>query len=343
MRRISGREVWWTVLFLGLVTALGFMAGHGRRNVTSAPDAASLPLKNSDSAPQADPPAHVEVRKAPKAVPADLTSLNGKEFVDALPSLETLARSGNLDAARVLYQRLRSCVGFDDTSDEVMRSHENADYQRQIAISRQIHSDHPDRPVNPIFSERSLEQAHESRVKAAVNQSDLCKGLTPQQIEKYLDWAQFALERHDRQTILEAALPGNIGAKGVERVRNAERLIEIAQIERDDLNNLIAGGDLAALEQAAYAYSYGSDSMGLLQREPELAYTYAYALSLAGGFEDDLPVITGLMESLANGRPINVLLSAQQIYAPLSAEQIDAARVRGLALFQSCCASGAHN
>ena len=51
--------------------------------------------------------------------------------------------------------------------------------------------------------------------------------------------------------------------------------MEIAEIERNELNNLIATGDLAALQRAAYAY--GSD-WGLLQRDSELAYTYAYAL-----------------------------------------------------------------
>jgi hypothetical protein len=265
-------------------------------------------------------------------LPADLASLDGKEFVDALPSLEALARGGNLDAARVLYKRLRSCIAFDKSSDEEIRGRENANYQRQVEISRQIRREYPDRPVNPMFDEASLRREYESALKADFDQRDLCTSLAPQQVDQYLDWAQFALERQDRKTVLDATIPGNIGVSGIERVRNAERLMEIADIERNDLNNLIATGDRAALERAAYAYA--SDSNGLLSRDPELAYTYAYTLSLAGGNGNDLPQITAMLKSLSSG---------QGPFPPLTAQQIDAARAKGLALFESCCASSTHD
>ena len=332
MKRYSGNKVWWVVLFLSLAAVFGFIAGHSHRNATSTTDTNNPAVETADTPTTTTRSNAVNARKTPKAAPADLTSLDGKEFVDALPSLETLARGGNLDAARVLYQRLRSCVDFHASSDEEIRGRENADYQRQIEISRRIRSEYPDRPENPMFAEASLTRAHEKALKAAFDQRDLCIALTSQQIERYLDWAQFALERHDRQTILDATRPGNIGVKGVERVRNAERLMEIAEIERNDLNDLIATGDLSTLERAAYVYA--SDSNGLLRHDPELAYMYAYALSLAGGAGSDLRLTTAIMEGLANGRPP---------YPPLSGQQMDAARARGLALFQSCCARGARN
>jgi hypothetical protein len=54
---------------------------------------------------------------------------------------------------------------------------------------------------------------------------------------------------------------------------------------------------------------------------------------LAGGKGNDLQQITAMMQSLASG---------QAFYPSLTAQQIDKARARGLALFQSCCASGDH-
>jgi hypothetical protein len=331
MRRYFGKQVWAIVIFLSLVSVLGFIVGHGRRHVTSAAKVTDPVVEIADTSRQSDP-APVNVKKTPRPAPADLTILNGKEFVYAMPSLETLARGGNLEAARVLYQRLRSCVGFEDSPDEAIRERENANYQQQLGISRRIRSEHPDRPENPVFSEASMRQTHERALKAAFDQRDLCTALTSQQIERYLDWVRFALERHDRQTILDATTPNDIGLRGTERVRNAERLTEIAEIERNELNNLISAGDLTALERAAYAY--GSDSTGLLRRDPELAYMYAYALSLIEDTRNDLRQISAMMESLASGRPL---------HPPLSAQQIDTARARGLALFQRCCAKGTHD
>jgi len=332
MKRHSEKEIWGIVIFLSLVAGVGFVAGHSRRSVTTSAAAINPVIEIADASRQSNPPAPINTKKTTKPAPADLTILNGKEFVDVLPSLETLARSGNLEAARVLYQRLRSCVGFEDASDEAIRDRENANYQQQLGISRRIRSEYPDRPENPMFSEASLKQAHESALKAAFDRRDLCTSLTPLQISRHLDWERFALERHDRKTILDATKPDSTEVRGAERVRNAERLADMAEIEGNELNKLISTGDLVALERAAYAY--GSDSTGLLRRDPELAYMYTYALSLAGGTRNDLHQISATMESLASGRPL---------HPPLSAQQVDAARARGLALFQSCCAKGTHD
>ena len=332
MSSFFGSKGWWIALFLCLVAALGFIAGHNRRRVSSTAHATLPTAVSAKIHRRADLPTQVNAKRAPGAVPAYLTSLDGKEFVDALPFLETLARGGDLDAARVIYQRLRSCVDFHANSDEEIRSRENLDYQRQIEITRRIRREYPDRPVNPPFDEASLTRAHERALKADFDQRDLCTSLAPQQVDQYLDWAQFALERQDRQMVLDATIPGEISGSGIERVRNAERLMEIADIERNDLNDLIATGDRAALERAAYAFA--SDSNGILPRDPGLAYMYAYALSLAGGNGNDLSQITAMMHSLASG---------QSYYPPLTAQQIDTARARGLALFESCCASRTHN
>lgn len=332
MSSSSGSRAWWIALFLCLAAALGFFAGHSHRGVSSTAHATLSTAVSARIHRQADLPTQVNVKRAPRAIPADLASLDGKEFVDALPSLEALARGGNFDAARLIFRRLRSCVDFHASSDQELRSRENADYQRQVEISRRIRREHPDRPVNPMFDEVSLTRAHERALKADFDQRDLCTSLAPQQVDQYLDWAQFALERQDRQMVLDATIFGEISARGIDRLRNAERLKEIADIERNDLNNLIATGDRAALERAMYAYA--SDSNGLLPRDPELAYMYAYALSLAGGNGNDLTQISTMMQSLASG---------QSFYPPLTAQQIEAARAQGLALFESCCASRTQN
>lgn len=324
-----GGKVWQIALFLCLAVAFGFIAGHSRRSVPSATGSISSASETAQTPRRPESPGKVNARQAQKAAPADLTNLNGKEFVAEFASLEAAARSGNLDAARLLYGRLRSCVGFQASSDEEIRRREDADYQRQFEISRRIQNEFPNRPVNPMISEASLKQAYERALKEDFDQRDLCTSLKPQQVGRYLDWVQFALERQDRETVLDATIPTRISSSGIDRVRNAERLMEIAEIERSDLNNLIATGDLAALERAAYAYE--SDSNLLLSRDPELAYMYAYALSLAGGYRNDLSQMTAIMQSLASG---------QHSYPPLTSQQIDAARARGSALFQSCCASG---
>ena len=126
---------------------------------------------------------------------------------------------------------------------------------------------------------------------------------------------------------------GAISIRGIERVRNAEKLVELAQIERSNLDDLIATGDLPALQRAVYAY--GGDFSGIVPHDAEMGYMYAYMLSLIGGVgnERQQRENADVMQNLASGRGF---------YPPLTAQQIEDARARGLALFQQCCASSTH-
>jgi hypothetical protein len=322
-------------LFLGVLAALGFIVGHnhgqGKAVNESQQTAISVPAKSQD---RPELSAHADATTLSKATPADVTKLRGKEFIEALPSLEKLARSGNIDAVRTLYQQLGSCVSYKKRSDEEIRDSENKRYQQQLEITKEISATHPDRPANPLFAEDSLRAAHESALKAAFDLRDLCSVLTLQRIESRLDWLQLALERRDRQTILDATMQDKISIHGIERVRNAEKLLELAQSERSNLHDLIATGDLTALQRAAYAY--GADFNGILPRDAETGYMYAYVLSLIGGEGNET-------QQGENARRMEKLASGLGPYPPLTAQQIEDARVRGLALFRQCCASSTHH
>jgi hypothetical protein len=322
----------WIVLFLGSTAVLGFTFGHSRGKDVRVVATSTTPTASKKAPTQSEPHAPTAIAIAD---PADVTKLSGREFVEALPSMEKLARSGNLNVARALYQSLGSCVGFRKQSDEEIRTQENESYARQREITQQIRTEHPDHSIKPPFDEDSLREAHERALKAAFDQRDLCTALTPQQIESRLDWIQLALDRRDRRTVLDVTAPGIISVRGIERVRNAERLVEIAELEQNDLNSLIATGDLTALGRAVYAY--GMDG-GILPHDPELAYAYAYAyaLSLTGGTDND-------SQRSANAQMMENFASGWGGYPPLTAQQIEAARAKGQALFQQCCANGTHH
>jgi len=322
--RASQRRVLWLALFLGVMALLGFIWGHGPgQNYPGADSGSQTAVSSSETATPASSrtPAAVSVVVSPD----NLRKLNGKEFVDALPSLEKLARNGNLDAVHLLYDRLASCADYQKKSDEEIRTSENDNYQHQIEVTRKIRAEHPNISLPSSANEDALKHTYEEALKRAFDERDLCTALTPLQIESRLDWVQFALERHDRTAILDAAALRNIGVRGIERIRNAERMVQMAEIEKTDLDDLIATGDVTALERAAYAY--GSDLPGILSRDPELAYTYAYALSLLDGNE---------MQQQMNAQMVQSIASGQGFYPPLTEQQIANARAAGLALFQQC-------
>ena len=335
MSRSVARHVFGFVLFFSLLLALGFFMGHrdGVRAGNGGAERTGQGESNSQSPATAQPQRASE--KKSSLAPADLKNLDGKEFIESLPALEALAGGGDLDAIHVLIKRLGSCGGYQPASDEEIRAREESSYRRNLDAVKSLRASANGRPMDPHFSDESLLHAHEAALKAAFDERDLCTSLTPRQTERRFDWIRIALERHDRQTILDAASPGGgIGSGGIERVRNADKLAEIAQIERSDLDALIATGDTAALDRAAHAF--GSGSSFLFQRDAALAYPYAYAWTLADSSENawQRDAMKQLMEQLASG---------QGYYPPMTSAEIDQARARGLSLFQSCCAAGVHH
>jgi hypothetical protein len=325
------RNVLWFVLFFSLLLALGYFIGHRDGDVRAGTDAADrVSQDDSSQQNQATVPLQRVSEKKSAVAPADLKNLNGKEFIDSLPTLETLAGHGDLDAVHVLINRLGSCGDYHPASDEEIRAREDSSYRRNLDAVKSLRANN--HPIDPHFSDESLLHAHEAALRAAFDERDLCTSLTPRQIERRFDWIRMALERHDRQTILDAvSAGGGIGSGGIERVRNAEKLNEIAQIERSDLDALIATGDITALDRAAHAF--GSGSRSLFQRDATLAYAYAYAWTLADSSENvwQTDAMKKLMEDLASG---------SGYYPALTSAEIDQARARGLSLFQSCCAAG---
>jgi hypothetical protein len=278
-----------------------------------------------------------DVHKTKKfsGVPADLKNLSGKEFVDSFPALEALAKRGDMDAIHLLVSRLGPCVDYHAPSDEEIRAREETSYRRELDVLKIVRARQNDHATDPSFSVESVRRAHEAALKAAFDERDVCTSLTPRQIEGRFDWIRIALERHDRQTILDVALPGGaIGSRGIERVRNAEQLNVIAQIERSELEALIATGDATALDRAAIAFGRGSSS--LMQRDAALAYAYAYAWTLTGSTQNawQIDAMKALMEDLASG---------QGLFPPLTPSEIDQARARGSSIFQNCCAAGVRN
>lgn len=312
--------------------ALGFALG-GVRVRTPLPRNAE-PARSA-TAPAVSGAAHAaETASTPvsKLAPAVSADLDGKEFVRAFPALQALARGGNVEAMRLLYKRLGSCAMFQPKSDEQIRADENVQWQRQIEITRELNAAHPDRPIQPPFDEPSLIAARDKAVQQEFDRRDLCTGLSARQLGSRIDWLQLLLDRRDRASVLDAALAATVNVRSVERVRTAEQLVQLAASERTALDALVAGGDLDAIQRGMNAYRDGEAT--LLPRDAELAYAYAYALSLVGARlkESRQQEVSSTMKLLSEGRGGN---------PPLTAEQIDKARAAGLALYKRCCAAGA--
>jgi hypothetical protein len=316
-----------------LLAVLGFFVGRSRGEVGFSVNAQSSRVKTTDVQNQLSPRRVVEPRNKPTVVDAAyLKKLDGKEFLRLMPWLESLARDGNMAVVRALFERLHACVGFQNESEEDIRHHADEHRRARIDWAKKNQADYPnDTAATQLVASENAE--YESRLKDALDTHAFCSGLTPQQIGKRLDWFKLAMERQDRAMLLLMTY-GEVETTGIERVRYAEKLNEIADLVRINFDDTIATGDLTVLERAAYAYS--SPSTTILQHDSELAYSYAYARFLVGGAEVEQQQISALMDGLAKGN---------MNYPPLSAEQIDAARDKGSALFKQCCqccARGSH-
>ena len=310
-----------------VAVAFGFALGTRVRESNSpaespAPIASAQQAAAAPSLPAA-PTTPQDNRAARPSAP------DGKDFLRALPSLQAQARAGNLAAMRLLYQRLGSCTMFQARSDEQIIADENARWQRQIDIEREITAAYPARPRQPPFDEASLLAARDQAIEEARVHRDLCTGMSERERETRIEWLQLLLDRHDRVSVLDAAAPATVNVRDVERVRNAERLVQLASSEREALDALIAGGDIDAITAGMNAYR---DGEGLLERDAERAYAYAHALSLAGAQLDET-------KRQQAAWTIRRLTQSRPGFPALGAEQIEKARAAGLALYQRCCAA----
>ncbi|QBB72218.1 hypothetical protein ELE36_18630 [Pseudolysobacter antarcticus] len=314
---------------VGLV--LGHSYGQDVAAANAVPVASTKLPANLSFSP--DQRAAVAAKSKPTFVSVDVSKLSGKEFLNELPTLETLARNGDMDTLRGLYRRLDSCANFSRLPDEEINHIEDQNYRQRRVVAKQILAQYLDGEVGHSMDEETLKHEHEKALEQAFDQRDLCTALTPRQIDSRLDWMRLGLEQHDRKTILDVTTFGTSVTRGVERVRNAEQLIELEEIEQVALDGLIEVGDRDALHAAIRAY--GADFSGVLQQDSVLGYTYAFVASLASSAEgeDQQRNYLQQMESFANG---------YNFIAPLSPQQIADARAKGLLLFQRCCEKKPH-
>jgi hypothetical protein len=280
------------------------------------------------TAAQAATQQHQEPRSDIAIPVTQLEALDGKRFLAALPDLLARAYNGNVDAMRLVDRRFDSCAAYVVRSDEEMAQVTDREYERQLDIVRQLRAAHPQQALPPSLDEEALAAQHAERLRQATEQNDLCRGLTAAQIETRLVWAQRLVEAGDRDTILGLTRSEN-RLQGADRLRNAERLAQLAISEDDALDRLIGTGDLDALERAMRAH----DGMNakVVRRDPQRAYVYAYALSLAAGDDQErgraAAAEMGFLER--GGGPIVALTPAQ----------IEQAGIAGAALFKRCCAN----
>jgi hypothetical protein len=225
-----------------------------------------------------------------------------------MPELERRARGGDASATRLLVSRLQECSSYQAESDETITQRVDTEYRHQ----RELQAQYP--PSGELAQIAWTEETHRSLLKESFDRRDRCTALTAKQIGSRLEWADLALRRHDGKAAIDFARFNGLVFSGPERVRYADRLGDLATLERNELDRLAGAGDVNALLTGAYAYSARNAS--LLSGDPFQAYVYAYAWSLAQNGADK----GGLDPTMAG-------LATQ-----LSPEQLEEARSRGQAL-----------
>jgi len=307
------------VVSLLAVAAIGYRPGRqSPRRIDPQPTAASPESAAQALRAKAGSPVS---RAVPAVLPAELDELDGHDFVTAMPELVRRARGGDAGATRLLVSRLQECLSYQAETDEAITQRVDAEYRHQ----RELQEKYP--PSGDLARYAWTEETHRSLLKGGFDRRDRCTSLTARQIGSRLEWADLALRRHDRQAVIDFARFGGLVFSGPERVRYADRLGDLATLERTELDRLAGAGDVNALLAGASAYSMQNES--LLSVDPMRAYVYGYAWSLAqnseakGGLD---PTMAGLA-----GR--------------LSPQEVEEARSRGQALHDRCCgnAGGGHS
>jgi len=244
------------------------------------------------------------------ALPADLDTIDGRDFVAALPDLEQRARDGDMDAARLLFRRLQECVGSQPASDAEIREDVDQWYERR----RQMQEDFPDQPPELIVTEQK--RLEELNRRLALRER--CTALTSAQVGRRLDWAQWMVEHGDRSSTIAFAGVGQWEIDAVEHIRYAEQLARFAEIEHAQLDRFVEACDVEVLERLAFSRSIWTP---LFAEDDAQAYQFAWAITLADP-----------------SRKANLAYSMSQLEdKKLTAEQVAQAKAAGQALYDRAC------
>jgi hypothetical protein len=306
------RSVVWAAAGIAIASFafIGFRQGERAQRETAATTAAVATV------PETNPSAPVHADRKAHALPDDLDTLDGIEFIEAIPDLERRAKDGDQKATLLLIHRLQECAGYVVQNVEDIRARVDKEYQRQLDIQQRM----PDRNRTLVIDELW----HAARLKQDIDKRDRCLALGPRDLKRRLDWAELALSRHERDVTIDLARWGSVRAEGPERVRELDRIGALADGEKREIERLVAAGDVDAMHAAVIAYGgERGDSFGVIEADPTQAYAIAYALSLTGGGDEKMAVRL-----------------LQYIGGRLSAEQIEAAKTRGEAIYAECCNGG---
>jgi hypothetical protein len=313
LRRPALKRVLRTVAFvlaLVVVCALGYRHGETTGDVRIAP-----------AAPEKKPIARpVRGAGTDDALPSDLWSLDGEEFVAKIPALEKRARAGNLAAAHVLVSRLQTCSAYRHRDEDDIRRDVDERYAQQLDMQKQIEAHGP---ADPKF--RIDEKWRDDLLRTQLDERDRCEALTPADLDRRFDWAALALSHHDRDTTLRLASFGGVSPDANERVREPDRLADLKRQLVAELDRLAESGDAEAMSREAYIFANPTSTV-IDVPDPGRGYAIAYALSLASGGN----------EEAARSSSSTMSWAAKS----LTPEAIDQARREGEALYDRCCRNG---
>lgn len=305
----------WLILAMAAAAALGGL--QGRRSVSVAHEPAPNGVARGSAA--ADDGMSIpgkargrSGRPAAVVLPSDLQQLDGKAFVDAMPELERRARGGDERTLRLLVSRLQECSSHAFESDEEIRERVDEAWERRRKLAGQY-------PSSAAGSDLG-EDAREAEFKQQIDLRDRCAGLSAAQVGGRIEWVRLALARNDRDAILDFSGYWAFRMSGIERIRYADELGDVARDEQSALDRLVSNGDRDAIARAALAYSYPRNE--LVPRDPVRAYELAYAWTLAPEGEDRLGMQRLLRQLEAN---------------ELTPEQVRQAMAAGEALHRRCC------
>jgi hypothetical protein len=316
-RLLTSRGAW---VVVALLVALAVGGAFGRLADPPKPSAKVESTTRKPvvaDRPTSQHPARVHAARTPKMLPSNLHELDGKDFIAALPDLQQRARAGDVEATKVLFERLQGCSAYMVRSDTDIRKAVDNQFQRQRDIQRRIRERKPDFPLDPAWDVGGV--AYQQALQRDFDRRDRCTSLTRQQIESRLEVAKLAIQRGDRAMVIALGGIGQFSVEDAELVRHADALIELRAIEIAALDRLIDAGDIDALSRAAYGYSNDSS---LLPNDLIQAYTHAYAWLQADSGGDPWGM-QRFLDGLVKGG--------------LSAQQIDEARARGEAIYRRCC------
>lgn len=251
------------------------------------------------------------------ALPDDLDTLDGKAFVDAVPALERLARSGREDALRVLFQKLHGCDDYRARSDESIRTFAQERYLHQVEMNK-----HGTRCPGGADFECAPEAWRDQLILYATEQRDRCALVTPRMLDNRLELARLALARGERSIVLMLATESGFLQKQPERMRNAHQLVALRRGLTEAVQRLVAACDREVMQRAAF---------GLDRQSPILALDPAAAIAYATAYVASSPD-----QNTGDTTMAQVIADAA---AQLPSAAVDQAQQRGLQIVADHCSS----